>query len=402
MRILVLCLYPISAPRHGGQHRVHQIVRKYRALGHSVEVAGILGSPSYLNEDGFVKNPKKTELSSILNPSFLMEDFGIGRLASEKLVWRNKLLSRIRTTPDLIHVEQPWLYQFAEWYAGQVSNKPPIIYSSQNVEHALKREILSQHFSKRDADERVELVKDVEKQACLGASVVVAVTEEDANWARESRARRVVLAPNGVDEFEVGDMSVTPTRRGAEQTRWALFVGSAHPPNSSGFFEVFANGLGCVAPDQPIRVVGGVCNLIKTSPEFQRLPKGQSRIQLVGEVSSDSLLGYLREAHVVLLPITSGGGSNLKTAEALWAGKYIVATRKAFRGYEEFVTAEGVFVADEVEEFPRLVRKALDLAPLELSSSERERRRKVLWENTLLPLEDALSLAWGVKSEDQR
>ena len=47
----------------------------------------------------------------------------------------------------------------------------------------------------------------------------------------------------------------------------------------------------------------------------------------------------------MLLPITYGGGSNLKTAEALLTGHPIIATAKAFRGCEVFTDMPGMIIA---------------------------------------------------------
>ena len=40
-------------------------------------------------------------------------------------------------------------------------------------------------------------------------------------------------------------------------------------------------------------------------------------------------------AHALILPITQGGGTNLKTAEALWSGRRVVATPQAMREASE-------------------------------------------------------------------
>lgn len=43
---------------------------------------------------------------------------------------------------------------------------------------------------------------------------------------------------------------------------------------------------------------------------------------------------YFRKADFVVLPILSGSGMKVKTAESLMYGKYIIGTDEAFRGYE--------------------------------------------------------------------
>jgi hypothetical protein len=86
-----------------------------------------------------------------------------------------------------------------------------------------------------------------------------------------------------------------------------------------------------------------------------------------------------------LLPITDGEGSNLKTAEALEAGIPIVATSKAFRGFEAAMKLEHVTIADNPKDFRLAVRRALaqsrltDLTPLAI-------RSRFYWENQLMEL----------------
>lgn len=53
---------------------------------------------------------------------------------------------------------------------------------------------------------------------------------------------------------------------------------------------------------------------------------------IVGTV--DSLIPYYKNASFVVLPIFSGAGMKVKTAEALMYGKYIFGTKEAFEGYE--------------------------------------------------------------------
>ena len=98
------------------------------------------------------------------------------------------------------------------------------------------------------------------------------------------------------------------------------------------------------------------------------------------------LQGLLEIAHTVGLPITHGGGTNLKTAEALWAGKHVVATTTAFRGFESFRTSPGVLVADEPSKFLAALRTTMAQAPNNLPRAEREKRKSVLWTETLKPL----------------
>jgi hypothetical protein len=81
----------------------------------------------------------------------------------------------------------------------------------------------------------------------------------------------------------------------------------------------------------------------------------------------------------------------LKTAEAIWAGKHIVATSVAMRGFERFIGASGVHMADDPVAFKRELRVAMEAEPLRLSEGEIDARRSVLWGSCLGPLVELVS-----------
>ena len=139
MNILTLCTYPIANPKHGGQLRVRNIVDRYRAAGHHVEVVGVLGSEAYESEPGFLAFPGVSRLATVIPNPFLMEDYATGRLFADDAQAYECLASLIRTKPDVVHVEQPWLFAFACQYIKSSAPTARIVYGSQNVEWRLRR-----------------------------------------------------------------------------------------------------------------------------------------------------------------------------------------------------------------------------------------------------------------------
>jgi glycosyltransferase involved in cell wall biosynthesis len=98
------------------------------------------------------------------------------------------------------------------------------------------------------------------------------------------------------------------------------------------------------------------------------------------DVSDSELSVIKRCCHGVFLPIRSGGGTNLKTAEALALGKWVVATSTALRGFERFSRAEGVTVADTPADFRQAMRRTLQRPPLEIDTSFRAARETLYWD----------------------
>jgi hypothetical protein len=115
-----------------------------------------------------------------------------------------------------------------------------------------------------------------------------------------------------------------------------------------------------------------------------------SRLHLAGVREKKDLQAMLRGSHVVLLPITTGEGSNLKAAEALESGCRIVGTTRAFRGFEAAMSLAHVTVADTAPEFRMAVRKALD-EPRHSTGTPLEIRSRYYWSNQLRPLVEAIS-----------
>ena len=147
MKILTLSTYPIADPKHGGQHRLANIARLLQEAGHSLESAGVLGSASYPVTEGFVSCPDIDSLKVYIDDPLMMDDWAIGELFAKNDHYFNLLADSIKLVPDFIHVEQPWLFQFAVRYRVERGSKHiAIAYGSQNIECELKFDILKRYI----------------------------------------------------------------------------------------------------------------------------------------------------------------------------------------------------------------------------------------------------------------
>jgi glycosyltransferase involved in cell wall biosynthesis len=391
MNILILCTYPIANPKHGGQLRVRHIADAYMLAGHDVQVVGVLGSSSYEQETGFLPYPSQEQLTRAIANTFLMEDYALGQLFQQDEQCRRHLTSLIKTQPDMIHVEQPWLFGFAMKYAATLKNRPQLIYGSQNTEWRLKRDIVVTYQGPAVAEQCADLVKSVELQAVTQADAIVVVSQADANWLASNTDRPIILAPNGVKAWQSMPAGRQEARTISQGYRYALFCASAHPPNMTGFFELFGGGFGSLKPDEKLVVAGGASYAIAGDPRVHRSAKLAEKTTTAGMVSQACLEGLLDQASCIVLPITQGSGTNLKTAEALWSGKHIVATTVAMRGFERFMNAPGVHLGDEPASFKQALRRAMSAAPITLSQDDLSARQSVLWQNCLAPLISAIN-----------
>jgi Glycosyl transferases group 1/Glycosyl transferase 4-like domain len=394
MRVLTLSTYPTAVPRHGGQQRLHHIARAYRRAGFDVQSVGILGGINYAPQTGFLPHPDAVTFSRYLANPLLMEDWAMGRMVATDDGAYSSLRAMIDSVPDWIHVEQPWLFAFAQRFAREFApGRVRLIYGSQNVEHELRHRILSGYLKSAEAQQRSALILECETEAAASADLVVATSDNDAQWLRSRVTADLILARNGVPERRTTVGGIREANVITGHARTVLYCASAHQPNIVGFYAMFGRGIGFLAPDQRIVVAGGAGPDIKQEPGFARTPGLQSRFVAAGEVSEECLQGLLETCHAVVLPITQGGGTNLKTAEALWAGRWVIATPVAMRGFEHFSEHRGVRICSDPSAFCAAISAVMKEPPLRLSESERSSRRSLLWESTLslLPLHASAS-----------
>ena len=355
MNILQITSYPTVKPQHGGQIRCWQIARCMSEAGHNVTSLAIY--PEWAYGDAGKQDIAISHASRFIDHSLpFYSDYFCGLHAAGESGTRDKLQRVMNSVqPDILLIEQPWNFEAA--YALKPEGSK-IVYSSQNVEWRLKSGDSQHHLA------LVEAIRMLEFSAVKRADFSVGCTQQDSDeFAAELDTKdrsRVLVAGNGVEPFSCTDARVSDWMHYFAKP-YAVFVSSAHPPNADGFWEMMAPGLTFLRPDEKIVVIGGVCNILATRPGFEAFADvNLSRLNMVGARDKGELQAMVRASHVVLLPITKGEGSNLKTAEALEAGVPIVATRKAFRGYEQAMSLPHVTIADEPQGFRRAARRLLD------------------------------------------
>ncbi len=254
---------------------------------------------------------------------------------------------------DLIVIEQPWMHKPMSMAFNAARRSPIFVYSSHNVEAPLKTSIL-EHLDKFTNEEIIKvakIVKEIENEAALSSQLVIAVSSRDAKYFEKLGVKNLVVASNGANLQKPRKLNLETNTE-----KYFLFVGSGHPPNFEGFNKFLGESLAYLPPDFKIYCVGSVCHLIQewidgggASGTFG------SRARLLGEVSEQQLAQLIHSAKAILLPIKTGGGSNLKTAEALSSGKSVIATPVAMRGFESWIGEPGVYVEESPEGFRRQI-----------------------------------------------
>lgn len=389
MKILQISTYPIVRPLHGGQIRVKKIKEELIKLGHQVKSISFSEYSHMFFDDELDYVVSSATLSKVIKTRF-STDLATAFESKDSKAMRAFITKHILAfNPDCIFLEQPWLWPLIKSMLedGTLKNIK-VVYSSQNIEYLTKLSL----FESNDITDTcgvVDSIKEIESDLCSSADIVIACTETDLQEFVTLGAKRTVLCPNGVTPFAGSKESIDQIKHLIGERKFALIVGSAYPPNAQGFWSMLGNSMAWLAPDEMIIAVGG-CSMIledfapKESMIYDFV--NSDKIKKLGFVECDELSALISNASVVILPITSGGGSNLKTAEAIISGKPVVATTMACRGFGDVKKYSNFLVCDDKDKFIGGIKHYLEFDIEDISDDEKSLRNSVLWDNALAEL----------------
>ena len=386
-RVLGLGTYPIVKPVHGGQRRVAAFKTFYGSIGIDYVYTCVF-NPNHYGADLIGPDDiALTAVSSEEGPVDLIGDVLSGRqAATDEVSFRHFLGLVQRLRPDALQLEHPFMWPLAKRLRDEIGEEQlPLIYSSHNVEAPLKGDILSGSNVATEVRERIrDSIEQMEGEVCRAATLTVCVSasEQKHYLTYQPWAERVVVVPNGVDRPPARISEYPACSREFAQRPFAFMVGSAYPPNIDGFCRyVLADGAFMVPPRKSIAICGGACHGIFNHPLFQRFVAANSqRCHFFSEIDDPDLWSIKMKCHAVLLPIGTGRGSNLKTAEALVLGKWVIATSVAMRGYEAFLDAEGLVIANDSVSFRRAIAQALHSPLPPIDNKSRQAREALYWD----------------------
>jgi hypothetical protein len=363
-RCLMLAPYPLARPRHGGQVRAASLRDALLRAGWAVTACGIYPAAFFPAED---RGPQDLPIEDAAvtraaEAEVQIADLIAARAAASDPALVGRLAALIaQSAPDIVLIEQPWpLLPLRA--AGPM--RVPFVYSSQNIEWRLRavppREGLGGDPARLAAE-----VRAIEEDAIATASLVLSISDiEEAELAAMGAAQVVTLPP-------VSDIAGLPEAPGhyaraaeAEGMSYAAMIGSAYWPNVDGFFAMFGEGLGFLPLGRRLLVAGRMGGAILGDARWRhRAAVNAPRFTDVGAVDLAAKQDLFAGSRCLPVPVLWGGGAKLKTADALAAGRPVVATHAALDGYGAIVAphlGRGVFVADEPIAFRRLLRDGLE------------------------------------------
>lgn len=386
---LILTTYPLKKPYHGGQQRVIHLMEAYRKAGLHVVSISMYDPDGYSRDEvdqldiPFPHDERYRKINGQVN-NYLADYLSGEYLLSDMSAWFQLSQAIKKMDIALIHVEHPWLWKVAKRIQQESDSPIILVYGSANIESKLKRDILIETQNNRISkfEKVLSDIEQLEVMAATQADIVLTVTDKDKKWFLESCPDcRFLDIPNGTKKISFNKEEIKNFAKQIDADQWFSFVGSAHPPNFNGFRDRIGQSLACLPPTAKLVIVGAVCHFLQpyllNDPLFFEL--NSSRTVFFPKAEDDLLHTILAGSKAILLPITTGGGSNLKTAEALVAGTHIIGTHQGFRGYEEFSQLSGVVIADQMDDFKKAIRDVSQRPFLKRSLADKKKTEKLFW-----------------------
>lgn len=256
--------------------------------------------------------------------------------------WLLSVYAQLRKYARCIVVEHCYMARLPFMFGDR------FVHSSQNNETLLKARILAFHPQARRL---LEEVVTLERLAVEHSALSITVSQEDAESLviGKKASGPVLVVPNGAGMPACGaDVEALKMNILEELGKYpVVFLGSAHMPNIEAAHYIVET-LAVELPEVNFHIVGSVCTSIKNLPRNVRL------WGVADEITKSALL---QSCMLALNPMISGSGSNVKQADYLGNGLYIVSTAFGHRGYPQSTNTHVCVV--ELQNFATEIRNVL-------------------------------------------
>jgi glycosyltransferase involved in cell wall biosynthesis len=242
----------------------------------------------------------------------------------------------------------------------------------------LKSDLLKE-LNQNDKTDAIKYLREVEEEIAKECDLILCVTELDKLWFQNNGAANVIASNNG---------TTTTPQRVSSTNKYALVIGSGHPPNVEGSIKYLYDAATWMPNNSMLVYLGDIGKRLRENVGKEISLINSTEVLFLGVKSNEELEKLIASASVILLPIPYGGGSNLKTAEALASGRPIVGTTKSFRSFQPFANSRNVVITDDVDEFRE---SCFNFVSEKLPTVYRYGHEQLLWSHTLLPFKKYLS-----------
>lgn len=273
-----------------------------------------------------------------------------------------ELLARAqRFQPDAILLDGLYGGACALWLSRRL--QVPLIYRSHNIEHVYMQGQLAHATSWR---QRVGLLANViglgrfERRVMRAAAVVFDISQDDQAWWRQQGFTQVEWLPTIVDAGYARALS-EPTAAAYD----LIYFGNLRTPNNVDAVRWLVEAVLPHVGDAARRVLLAGSD---PSDEVRRLARGDARIELCA--NPPDMAALVRQGRVLLNPVRTGSGVNLKSVEMLFTDAALVSTPTGVQGLPP--AAQACFeLADDPLAFARAIEAALATPPSPAALAQR-------------------------------
>lgn len=227
------------------------------------------------------------------------------------------------------------------------SLRTPVVLFQHNVESALwQRQAKHEANLFKRLAFKLESAKmsAYERAAVRRFRHVIAVSDHDRElMSAMTDKSRISVVPTGVDLAEYGALTKKPRPQNDEPN--VLFLGSMDWEANIDGVDFFCRD---VWPVVKAAVPAAKFWVVGRNPPPRIVTRASDSIVVTGRV--DSVLPYLHDAAVFVVPLRIGGGTRLKIYEAMAAGKASVSTTIGAEGLDVH-HADDILLADDAESF---------------------------------------------------
>jgi glycosyltransferase involved in cell wall biosynthesis len=358
--ILHLSPFPLGG-KWGGAIRSEELFKVIKEVHPRSKTIHVLDLPSDLSPDA---------------PEWVKS--GHPQLQDVVMMFKNfHIEDHLDSVPDVVSFDHPWLWAEAKKLKEKFPNVK-LLHLSQNIEFVLKSELLSEI----DSNHRISAVKyirELEEEIARECDLVLCITELDKLWFQNNGAKNVIVANNGT--------SISP-KIVKSSNKYALVIASGHPPNIEGSIKYLYDATEWMPENSRLIYVGNISDALRGNIGKEINITKNTEVVLLGLRTDEELNKLIESASVILLPIPYGGGSNLKTAEAICSGRPIVGTVKSFREFNNFIDSRNTIVVDDVDNFRQA---CFNFMEEKLPTVYRYGHEKLLWKHTLDPFRKYLT-----------
>lgn len=323
-----------------------------------------LSSEKYNEKTLVISVPKSTKHRKDLDELNSQFHISCNDIIASEHCSKNNLLVAIynilKKSARFIVVEHPYMAPLPIAYSDR------FIYSSHNNETRLKSSLLEWHPKK---DYLIGIVTAVEKSAVEKSAATIAVSSDDAYSllvGKKSAGPMIVVRNGSQLPVSISD-SLNKQIAKKIQKKSAVFLGSAHMPNVDAINYLLKEVVP-KCPDVQFNIVGSVCNAISIQPT--------KNVILWGVVDEETKCAILQNSLFAVNPVISGSGSNIKLADFLANGLFVVSTKFGLRGYPDIIKKH--IALAEPEAFPGVIT-ALSATDSIFSDEMKQERKNIFF-----------------------